>query len=189
MPPYHLPPSRPKAGLNGQQEPINLDTKFASHILQWNVQGLWANRGDLDILVKHLQPEVICLQETKLEKNPQKAHFQCANCDCYYKSLQRRDDQLPCGRVSIHIKKGIFHKPVQLNTHLQAVAVQVTLQGVPATIFSAYAPSHGHLSVRDLTNLIKTGMVRSLSQETLMVTTIYGAVDMMTPVGKLLSDL
>ena len=119
------------------------------------MRGLRANRRDFDILVKHLQPEVICLQETKLVKNPQKAHFQCANYDCYYKSRQRRDDQLPCGGVSIYIKKGIFHRPVQLNTHLQAVAVEVTLQGAPVTIFSIYAPTHDHLSVRDLTNLIK----------------------------------
>ena len=40
-----------------------------------------------------------------------------------------------------------------------------------------------------LLTLSKSETAKSLSQETLMVTTIYGAVHMMTPVGKLLSDL
>ena len=57
---------------------------------------------------------------------------------------------------SIHIcKKGLYHKPIQLGTHLQAVAVQVTLGGSPVTILSVYIPSSDHLTTQDLSRLIR----------------------------------
>ena len=124
-------------------------------ILQWNVRGLRSNRRDFDILVGELQPEVICLQETKLEQSPEPKTFQCANYDCYNTTLRRRPEQLPCGGVSIYVKKGLYHKPIQLGTHLQAVAVQVTLGGSPVTILSVYTPSPDHLTTQDLSRLIR----------------------------------
>ena len=128
---------------------------MAATIPQWNGRGLRSNRRDFDILVGELQPEVICLQETKLEQSPQPKTFQCANYDCYKRTLRRRPEQLPCGVVSIYVKKGLYHKPIQLGTHLQAVAVQVTLGGSPVTILSVYTPSSDHLTTQDLSRLIR----------------------------------
>ena len=128
---------------------------MAATILQWNVRGLRSNRRDFDILVGELQPEVICLQETKLEQSPLPKTFQCANYDCYNRTLRRRPEQLPSGGVSIYVKKGLYHKPIQLGTHLQAVAVQVTLGGSPVTILSVYTPSSDHLTTQDLSRLIR----------------------------------
>ena len=51
-------------------------------------------------------------------------HYQCANHNYYLKSLGRNPDQLPCGGISIHIKKGLYHHQVQMDSHLQTVAVQ-----------------------------------------------------------------
>ena len=57
---------------------------------------------------------------------------------------------------SIHIcQKGLYHKPIQLSTHLQEVAVQVTLGGTPVTILSVYTPSSDHLTTQDLSRLIR----------------------------------
>ena len=50
-----------------------------------------------------IQPDVICHQETKLDHSPHPKTYQCANYDCYNKSLRRRPRQLPCGGVSIYI--------------------------------------------------------------------------------------
>ena len=36
---------------------------------QWNIRGLQANREELDMLLSHTQPSVICLQETFLKEN------------------------------------------------------------------------------------------------------------------------
>ena len=65
-----------------------------------------------------------------------------------------RDEQLPCGGVSIYIK-GVYHKPIQLTTHLQAVAVQVTLGSTPVNILSVYTPSSERLTTQDLSRLIR----------------------------------
>ena len=79
---------------------------MAATILQWNVRRLRSNRRDFTILVGELQPEVIYLQETKLEQSPQPKTYQCANYDCY-------------NIVSTYVKKGLYHKPIQLGTHLR----------------------------------------------------------------------
>ena len=113
------------------------------------------NRRDLDILIGEHQPDVICLQETKLEHSPPLSHYRCANYDGYCKSRRRNPDQLPCGRVLIYIKKGLFHRVVQIDSHLQSIAVQVTLGGTPITILSVYIPGNNHLTTRDLSNLIR----------------------------------
>ena len=128
---------------------------MATTILQLNIRGLRCNRRDFDILVSEHQPDVVCLQETKLEHSPPSSHYQCGNYDCYFKSLRRNPDQLPCGGVSIYIKKGLYHHQVQMDSHLQAVAVQVTLGDTPVTILSVYIPSNNHLSSRDLTYLTR----------------------------------
>ena len=128
---------------------------MAATILQWNVRGLRSNRRYFDILIGELQSEVICLQETKLDQSPQPKIYQCANYDCYNRTLRRTPEQLPCGEVSIYVKKGLYHKPIQLGTHLQAVAVQVTLGGSPVTILSVYTPSSDHLTTQDLSRLIR----------------------------------
>ena len=128
---------------------------MAATILQWNIRGLRSSRRDFDILVSEIQPYVICLQETKLDHSPHPKTYQCANYDCYSKALRRRPEQLPCGGVSIYIKKGLYHKPIQLATHLQAVAVQVTLGNTPVNILSVYTPSPESLTTQDLSRLIR----------------------------------
>ena len=127
---------------------------MAAIIIQWNIRGLRYNNRDFDILMNGHQPDVICLQETTLEQNPQLSHYQCANYDCYHKSL-RNPDQLPCGGVSIYIKKGLYHKSVQIDSHLQVVAVQVTLGGAPITILAVYIPGNNNLTTRDLSHLMR----------------------------------
>ena len=42
-----------------------------------------------------------------------------------------------------------------MDSHLQAVAVQVTLGDTPVTILSVYIPSNNHLTFRDLTYLTR----------------------------------
>ena len=128
---------------------------MAATILQWNARGLRCNRRDFDILIGEHQPDVICLQETKLEHSPPLSRYRCANYDGYCKSLRRNPDQLPCGGVLIYIKKGLYHKVVQISSHLQAIAVQVTLGGAPVTVLSVYIPGNNHLTTRDLSNLIR----------------------------------
>ena len=160
---------------------------MAATILRWNIRGLRSNRRDFDILVSEIQPEVICLQETKLDHSPHPKTYQCANYDCYNKALRRRPEQLPCGGVSIYIKKGLYHKPIQLATHLQAVAVQVTLGSTPVNILSIYTPSPKRLTTQDLSRLIRglNGHITGTS----VATTTHGVVSPMTSEVTSWSDL
>ena len=109
--------------------------------------------------------------------------------DCYFKSLRRNLDQLPCGGVSIYIKKGLYHKLVQIDSHLQAIAVQVTLGGAPITVLSVYIPGNSHLTTRDLSYL-----VRNIRGQTLVMgdfnghNYLLGAVMMLIPGVKSLRD-
>ena len=128
---------------------------MAATILQWNVRGLRCNRRDFDILTSEHQPEVICLQETKLGQSPLLSHYACANYDCYLKSPRRNPDHLACGGVAIYIKKGLYHRPVRIDSHLQGVAAQVTLGDASITILSVYTPGHSHLTTRDLSYLTR----------------------------------
>ena len=52
-------------------------------------------------------------------------------------------------------KKGLYHREVQVDSHMQAVAVQVTLSGAPITVLSVYIPGNNHFTTRDLSNLIR----------------------------------
>ena len=49
----------------------------------------------------------------------------------------------------------MYHKSVQIDAHLQVVAVQVTLGGAPITILSVYIPGNNNLPTRDLSHLIR----------------------------------
>ena len=42
----------------------------------------------------------------------------------------------------VYIKKGLYHKVVQIDSHIQAIAVQLTLGGTPITILSVYIPGN-----------------------------------------------
>ena len=44
---------------------------------------------------------------------------------------------------------------VQIDSHLQAIAVQVTLGGAPITVLSVYIPGNSHLTTRDMSYLVR----------------------------------
>ena len=100
---------------------ISFEQGWILQTWQRNIKGLRSNRRYFDIVVGELQPEVICLQETKLEHSPEPKTYQCANYDCYNRVLKGSPEQLSGGGVSIYVKKGLYHKPNQIGTHLQAI--------------------------------------------------------------------
>ena len=152
---------------------------MAATVLQWNSRGLRCNRKDFDILMGEHRPGVVCLRETKLGHPPPLSHYQCANYDCYYKSLRGNPDQLPCGGVSIYIKKGLYHKSVRIDSHLQAVAVRVALGGAPVAILSTSQATT--TSPSEICRIWSgTLEARYLSWVTSIDTTLCGAAMMLT---------
>ena len=91
---------------------------------------------------------VIYLQETflKLSDNISFRNFNMFNYIC-------PDGQKASGGTSIMVKSSVPHSQFDLNTNLQAVAVNVTLSK-KVTICSIYLPPSDILSKKSLVNLI-----------------------------------
>ena len=62
-------------------------------------------------------------------------------------------NQKASGGTSILVKSDTPHRPIDINSNLQAIAVNVTLSK-PITICSIYLPPHDIFSKQDLENLI-----------------------------------
>ena len=91
-------------------------------IIQCNCRGLKANDNEELILMSLFSPSVICLQETFLKEsdNVSFRDFNMFNYIC-------PDGQRAWGGTSIMVKSSVPHSQFDLNTNLQAVAVNVTL--------------------------------------------------------------
>ena len=85
-------------------------------------RGLKANYHEVLILVSLFSPSVICLQETFLKQsdNVSFRDFNMLNYIC-------PDGQRASRGTSIMVKSSVPHSQFDLNTNLQAVAVNVTL--------------------------------------------------------------
>ena len=117
-------------------------------IIQWNCRGLKANYNEILILMSLFSPSVIWLQETFLKQsdNASFRDFSMFNYIC-------PDGQRASGGTSIMVKSSVLHSQFDLNTNLQAVAVNVTLPK-KVTICSIYLPPSDTLSKNSLVNLI-----------------------------------
>ena len=105
-------------------------------ILQWNCRGLKANNNEILILTTLLAPSVICLQESFLKQTDMTSF---KNYTMY--NYITDTNQKASGGTSILIKSDTPHRTININTNLQAVAVNVTLSK-PITICFIYPPPH-----------------------------------------------
>ena len=95
---------------------------YEKSIIQWNCRGLKANYNEILILMSLFSPSVICLQETFLKQSDSVSFrdFSMFNHIC-------PDGLRASGGTSIMVKASVPHSQFDLNTNLQAVAVNVTL--------------------------------------------------------------
>ena len=117
-------------------------------VLQWNCRGLKANYNEILILTTLLPPTVFCLQETFLKTTD--------NISFKNKSLYNyiaTESQKASGGSSILVKSNVPQRHIDMNSNLQAVAVNVTLSK-SITICSLYLPPHFKFSKHDLQNFI-----------------------------------
>ena len=121
-------------------------------IIQWNCRGFRANKEDLELLCSDFSPVAVCLQETKVTS------AETVEMTGYNTYCMIPDPTFPSGGSAILVSKSHPQRQVQLNTQLQAVAVNVTIN-TPVTICSLYLPPAGEdkpkVSVKDLENVVK----------------------------------
>ena len=119
-----------------------------ARIIQWNIRSLKQRLIYLNELINSLSPEIFCLQETKLENT----NFEYSGK--LYKAYHHinRSKKVAAGGTSIFIKRNIPQSEIQLNTNLQAKAVEVTLNK-PITICSIYIAPDENFTKQQLIDL------------------------------------
>ena len=103
-----------------------------SSILQWNIRGLRANSEELKIIFNEYDPNIICLQETMINR----LSYNLGLNYSFYGSLPVLGNRAT-GGSAIVVKSNITHEFLPLRTAIQAVAIKVTLKK-QYTICSVY---------------------------------------------------
>ena len=89
-------------------------------IIQWNLRGFAGNREQVRVLFKEHNASAICLQETKLGNQSPNV----GSNFIFYRSPPLVGARAQ-GGTGIMVHKSVNHRLVQLNTILQAYAVQI----------------------------------------------------------------
>ena len=121
-----------------------------THIIQWNIRGVFANLEELQLLCREHQPAVLALQETLLK--PEK-DFSLSGYNFVGKAVDQTEHGTS-GGVGLLVEKSLLYSPVILDTSLQAVAVRVTLHKT-ITICSVYLSPSIQVRRNDLLSLIE----------------------------------
>lgn len=90
------------------------------NIISWNIQGLRTGRPDLKLLVHEHQPLVICLQETMCTSTNQ---TNIAGFTTIHR--QRTGARRASGGIITAVKQGLDYQHLNINTDLEAIAIQV----------------------------------------------------------------
>ena len=119
-------------------------------ILQWNLRGIRARRGDLQLLLHQENPDFLCLQELKVPDS--ESNY---NLHRLYESYLKlpQDNVIPKGGTMISVKKTIAHSLIHLNTPLQAVAINLH-SGNLRSLCSLYLPPGENLTERQILQMI-----------------------------------
>lgn len=118
-----------------------------TEILQWNCNGLRCQFEELQLLINQHKPKIIALQETRTNPsiNP--------NIKGYEIIFSHRPSGQ--GGVAIAIKTGIKFNKVQINSTLEAIAVEVNIPR-KMTVCSIYLSPNQQINRTDLENILNT---------------------------------
>ena len=122
-----------------------MDTK----IINWNCRGFKRNIDEIKMILRDYDPVALCCQETYTKENNT---IQFRKYSSYHVHSEAIDGRAS-GGTSIIIKKTTPHRHIPLNTNLQAVAVNFSLQKA-ITLCSIYIPPSHKLDSRELDDLV-----------------------------------
>ena len=117
-------------------------------LLQWNSRGIIHQFFQLQYLVRHYDPFLICLQELNGQpgKLPKLRGYTS-------QAIIPTDGGRAHGRVAIYTRSDVHTTPLELHTHLQAVAVKISTPK-ECTVCCIYLPDASWLETQ-LLNLYK----------------------------------
>ena len=117
--------------------------------IQWNCRGFRNKFDEMQLLINNHNPIAICLQETLLKDNES---LSIKNYTTYNYTPPIANGKVS-GGVCILVRNDIPHSEVQIQTPLQATAVQITTKK-KITLCSIYLPPNTDIIEQDLDNLI-----------------------------------
>lgn len=117
-------------------------------ILQWNLNGFYNNFNELKILISDFNPFAICIQESHFDHSRVPT---LKNFSIFYKLDQFH--MRASGGVAICVKEGFHAKELELDTDLQAVAVQMCYP-LEFTLVSLYLPPNQQIQRSQLDDFI-----------------------------------
>lgn len=118
------------------------------NIIQWNIDGFYKRNVDIQRILYEYKPNILCFQETNL-KYSQSVHITQYNG--YFKN--RQNPGRASGGVAIFIKDNIESEEINLNTHLEAIAITAKLHN-KICICNIYLPDSTPFTQQDLMLLI-----------------------------------
>ena len=121
---------------------------MTNHILQWNCRSIKANFEELNLLIHEKKPVAVCLQETFFKDSNK---FSLKYHSCYFKHCGSGDKA--SGGVVVIVNNSVPHHSVRLDSHLQAVAIRISLNKT-ITLCSVYLPPSSPLDIKKLDHLI-----------------------------------
>ena len=93
-------------------------------IIQWNCRGLRNKIDDIQILIKEHNPIALCIQETLLKQDESLSIKNYTNYNLTPPIINCKVS----GGVCVLVRNDIPHTEIQLNTSLQARAIQLTAE-------------------------------------------------------------
>jgi len=117
--------------------------------MHWNINSLYQNKDELEVLIREHNPFIISLNETRHSneydlKIPGYKSYGIARVSA---------NNTPTNGVAVCIKENFVHKQITINTELQAVAVEVMFP-FKCSVLSLYLPPSLIVSENELDNLI-----------------------------------
>ena len=119
-----------------------LNIAMNNTILQWNCRSIKANFEELTLLINEQKPVAVCLQETFLKDSDK---FTLKYHSCYLKNCF--DNDKASGGVAVIVSNSVPHHVLKLETTLQAVAVNISLNKT-ITLCSIYLPPRSPIDVK-----------------------------------------
>lgn len=119
------------------------------NFIQWNVNGFYARKENITLVLAKYSPDIMGLQETNFKDT----HTAILKGYRAY-ARNRINPNIASGGVAIYIKDSFTSEEVILNTTLEAIAIKIQFPK-KITVCSIYMPNSQKLNATDIENLIR----------------------------------
>lgn len=121
--------------------------EISTEVIQWNCNGIRSQNSELQILIKKYNPAIITLQETRTNNT---TDYSIAGYDTLF--YHRPSGQ---GGTAIAIKHGIKYSKIELNSNLEAIAIETNIPR-KMSVCSIYLSPNQAINEKELDNIINS---------------------------------